>query len=282
MKPIDSVEPADCYVHAAHLAAVVDQLRHDLGRHADARTAVKVTGASPRECWFAALAVHHKAARLAAEWGADPSTPIEHAPPVDQIKPGHVLQVIDAAQRHVAAVHKLACHGHEDAAPARESSRTPSDVFGVLATLSRQLDRLLEKPTTPGEVYQQVTLALCYAERLCGDHSHAQPAFEAGKLPSDCLGRLHDALDKTRALVKKGGHPVIEHGSLAGDAGDVRPSDCYDLATLVLGEVAFLHALSPDANPPAPYEHMGVGHKLPSHVYQLAGALTATIARIAR
>jgi hypothetical protein len=282
MKPIDSVEPADCYVHAAHLAAVVEQLRHDLGRHADARPAVKVTGASPRECWFAALAVHHKAARLAAEWGADPSTPIEHAPPVDKIMPGHVLQLIDGARRHVDAVHKLACHGHADAAPERISSHTPSDVFGVLATLSRQLDRLLERPTTPGEVYQQVTLALCYAERLCGDHAHAPPAFEAGKLPSDCLDRIHQALDATRALIKKGGHPVIEHGSLAGEPAHVRPSDCYDLATLVLGEVAFLHALAPDANPPAPYEHTGVGHKLPSHVYQLAGALTATIARISK
>jgi hypothetical protein len=280
MSSIDAIEPADCYAAAVHLTAAVEQLRRDLGRPIDPRPAVTVTGASPRECWFAALAVHHKAARLAAEWGADASTPVEHAPPVDKIRPGHVLQVIAAARRHVDAVHRAVCDDHAPSAPAREATRTPSDVFGALATLARQLDRLLETPVTPGEVYQQVTLALCYAERLCGDHHHAMPAHERGKLPADCLGRLHEALDATRALVKKAGHPVLDHGALGGDRAQVRPSDCYDLATLVLGEIAFLHALRPDANPPAPYEHPAAGHKLPSHVYALAGALTATIRKL--
>ncbi|HTJ42847.1 MAG TPA: hypothetical protein VL463_12175 [Kofleriaceae bacterium] len=282
MKSIDAVEPADCYLNAVQLAAAVEQLRRDLGRTTETRPAIKVTGASPRECWFAALAVHHKAARLAEEFGADVSQPVDHAPPVDKIRPGHVNQVIEAAARHVAAVHKSVCDEAAPAAPAREASRTPSDVFGVLATLSRQLDRLLEKPTTPGEVYERVTLALCYAERLCGDHSHAMPAHEHGKIPADCLARLHEALDAARSLIKSKGHPVIEHGTLGGDTAQVRPSDCYDIATLVLGEVAFLHALAHDSNPPAPYEHVGAGHKLPSHVYALAGALTATIGRISR
>lgn len=280
MKSIEAIEPADCYVNAVHLAAAVEQLRRDLGRHPDPRPAVTVSGASPRECWFAALAVHHKTARLAAEWGADPSTPIAHAPPVDQIKPGHVNQIIQAAHAHISAVHARVCDEKAPTAPGREAQRTPSDVFGALSTVSRQLDRLLEKPITPGEVYEQVTLALCYAERLCGSHDHPQPAHEHGKVPADCLARLHEALDAARATVKKGGHPVIEHGGVRADPAQVRPSDCYDLATLVLGEVAFLHALAKDVNPPAPYEHTGAGHKLPSHVYALSQALTETIKRI--
>jgi hypothetical protein len=45
------------------------------------------------------------------------------------------------------------------------------------------------------------------------------------------------------------------------------------MATLVLGEVAFLHAVHENAAAPYPFEGNEPGRKLPSHVWQLAGVL---------
>jgi uncharacterized lipoprotein YmbA len=62
----------------------------------------------------------------------------------------------------------------------------------------------------------------------------------------------------------------------------VLPSDVYDLAALVLGEIVFLHAQKPDSNPPYPFEGGPSGRKLPSHVWQLAGVLEQQLQQLTR
>lgn len=60
---------------------------------------------------------------------------------------------------------------------------------------------------------------------------------------------------------------------------DVVSGDVYDLANLVLGEIAFLHALTPDAVPITPKPV--IGHRMPSHVFRIASTLDAQLAAIA-
>ncbi len=155
-----SIEPADCYLRARSLAAEVEMIRREAGRPSETRPAVTVTGASPRECYFQALAVFRKADRLCQEVAGDPMAMVPHAPPLGELRPGHVLMVIDAALRELAEVKRAL--RIEDAAPtpAREPARTPSDVFGALATANRQLNLLLERPFTPADVFQTVSLAI--------------------------------------------------------------------------------------------------------------------------
>jgi hypothetical protein len=277
-----AAEPADCLVHARHLGATVERLRVELGRPRDPRPALTVAGASPRECWFAALALHRRAARLAEEHGGDPSAALPHPPPVDQIRPGHVLQVIQAACDHLAEVRRAVGGGETDDGPSRNSASTPSDVLGVLLSAGRQLDRLLARPLSPGDVFEQVALAVAYASRLTGSEPLAAPAFERAKAPSDCYQALAGVFDAARALIRRAGKPVLDAAPPAGEPAQIVPSDCFDLATLVLGELAFLHALAPDANPPAPYELVRAGRKLPAHVFQQVGALRAQVDRLAR
>ncbi len=272
--------PADCFVHAVSLAKELELVRHEMGRPQEARPAITVTGASPRECWFQALAVFRKADRLCAEVAGDPVASVPHAPPIHQIRPGHVLQVIDAAAREVAEVKRALAIRETVAAPARDTAKTPSDVYGALATLDRQLNLLLAHPFTPADVFQQLSLAVAYAGRL-----GAEPAtspFVRGKRPADCYERLAGCLELARKLVRKAGHPVIETTPASGDAAAVLPSDVYDLASLVLGEVAFLHSVAKESTPVYPFEGNAPGRKLPAHVWQLAGVLEQQLTALSR
>jgi hypothetical protein len=77
------------------------------------------------------------------------------------------------------------------------------------------------------------------------------------------------------------GSLVAKHGQTAlrtrGTPNEIQPSDVYDLASLVLGEVAFLHSLVPTAEPVHAFEPGGNGFRLPSHVHQLARTLEAQL-----
>lgn len=276
---VGAMQPADCFVSAAHLAGEVERIRVEMGRPADTRPPVRVTGASPRECWFQALAVFRKADRLCHELGGDPLAIVPHAPPIHLIEPRHVHAVISAAAAELAEVTKALGLGPAGPLPAR-TEKTPSDVFGVLATTDRQINLLLERPFAPADVFQQVALAVSYAARLTGEAPPAPAAYVGGKRPADCYARLTACLGATRTLIERAGHPVIAGAMVAGDETQIVPSDVFDLASLVLGEIAFLHALKADANPPHPWEGNAPGRKLPSHVWQLAGVLEAQLQRL--
>ena len=277
---IESIEPPDCYRRAVQLAADVELIRREMGRPTEARPPVTVKGASPRECWFQALAVFRKADRLCQEIAGDPVASVPHAPPIGDIKPGHVLTVIEAAARELDEVKQTLGIPEKGEAPARDGSKTPSDVFGSLATTNRQINLLLARPFAPSDVYQQVSLTVSYAARLTGAEPPAAAAFERGRRPAEVYDRLQRCLELVRTLVKNAGHPVIDSLPTPGD--QTLPSDVYDLASLLLGEVAFVHALRPDPNPPYPFESNAPGKKLPSHVWQLAGVLEQQLQQLTR
>nr|HEX4313802.1 hypothetical protein [Kofleriaceae bacterium] len=279
-RSIESIEPADCFQRARLFAAEVELIRREAGRPVETRGAVAVTNASPRECYFQALASFRKADRLCQEAAGDPMASIPHSAPLGDLRPGHVLGVIDAALRELAEV-KQALHVTDKAEqPAREAQRTPSDVFGALATANRQLNLLLERPFTPADVFQQVSLAIAYTARL-GAEPAAPPAFERAKRPADCYRRLQGCLESARAIARRNKHQVIDSFT-APSEDSVLPSDVFDVATLVLGEVAFLHSHSKDATPLYPFEANMPGRKLPAHVFQLAGVLEKQLQQLAK
>ena len=89
-----------------------------------------------------------------------------------------------------------------------------------------------------------------------------------------CLGTL-------RTIAAGNGLTTLEADAPAWDIDEIRPSDCYDLASLVVSEVVYLASRAPDLSPPVPAEFYEVGHKLPAHVYQCLGLLEAQLTAIA-
>jgi hypothetical protein len=272
---LEDVRPADCHARAQRLLVEVALIRDEMGRSEDARPVPEITDARPRDVYFEALASWTKADRLGSEIGVR-SARFEHAPPaLKDLRPGHVIQVIDAVLAQVDAIKQRLQITERVPEPAVDASRKPSDVLATLIRVNRELSRALERPFTPGDVYRTVALAASYAARLGG---HVEPApFERRRKPTHCYERLaacHAALAK--AIAKRGETAMASRGTPA----DVVPGDVYDLASLVLGEISFLHSITPNAAPVHPFEPVVSGHRLPSHVDQLARTLEAQLATI--
>src|SRR6185436_11710240 len=101
---LDEVQPPHCYARAQKLWGDVRLIRTEMGRTEDARPIPEITNAQPREVFFEALAVWHKADRLAAELGVGASRVAPLCPAPTESLPGHCLAVIDATVETLALV----------------------------------------------------------------------------------------------------------------------------------------------------------------------------------
>jgi hypothetical protein len=273
---LEDVQPAHCHARARRLLAETRAIREEMGRTEDARQVPEVTGAMPRDCYLEAIVAWRKAARLGAELGVEAPQQVPGAPGLGAVRPGHVLQVIDGVLAQIDAVRQRLAIPEAAPEPAIEPARQPSDVLMTLIQVNRELSRALERPFTPSDVYRTVALATAYAARL---GAPARPAaFERRRQPAHCYERLEACLARASALIVKRGGSAL---AVRGAPPDVLPGDVYDLANLVLGEIAYLHSLTPDAAPIHAFEPEPGGHRLPSHVYQLAGTLDAQLASLA-
>jgi len=277
----DPVQPPHCHARARRVLAEVTAIRHELGRGADPRPAPEITGATPREVYFEALALWRKADRLAAEVGGGPAEPPRAAPLLTELRPAHVLGVLDAVVDRLAAIRARVGVTEAAPEPAIEAGRQPSDVLVTIVVAGRELSRALERPFTPADVYGQVTLASAYAARLVEARRLSAPPpapFERARRPEDCYRRLQACLALATVQVRRAGHDALD---ARGALPDVLPGDVFDLASLVVGELAFLHALAPQAGAVAAFQPGPSGYRRPADVYQLAGTLEAQLTALA-
>jgi hypothetical protein len=273
---LEEVLPAHCHARARRLLAEVALIRDEMGRAEDTRPLPEVTDAKPREVYFEALATWHKVDRLASEVGAHTARFTQVTPPLRELRPGHVLAVIDGVLAHVDAI-KQELHITDKAGePAVENNRQPSDVLMTLVAVNRNLSRCLERPFAPSDVFHQVALASKYAVRLGA--TAEQAPFERRRKPRDCYEHLLGCLDRVGAVIRKRGESAL---GARGVPTDVLPGDVYDLASVVLGEVAFLHSLGKDVQPLHAFDPPPTGHRLPAHVDQLVRTLDAQLAQLA-
>ena len=279
------LQPPDCHQRIKHIEAEVDLIRQEMGRSKERRPAPSVRGAAPREVYFQALSFFRKADRLCYELTGDWMASIPHAPPVSQIEPKHVAGVLDAGMRELGEVKAKLGIKEKAPEPAREDTRTPSDVFAAIVGVNRQLNLLLERPFAPGDVYHVLSLAVAYTGRLLshlGDANTtpALPTYERRKRPADVYDRVLGSVERLRGIVTRSGLTMLEQPVPRTPDEETLPSDCYDIASLALAEVAFLHAHIADANPPYPFEANAPGRKLPANCFQIAGVLEQQLTQL--
>lgn len=270
------IQPAHCHALARRLLNQIRAIREELGRSEDTRPVPEISGAEPREVYFEAIVTWRKTARLAAELGVEAARPVPAAPALHGVLPGHVHQLLTGIAGQIADVeHRLGIFDRA-AEPAVEADKQPSDVLVTLIRVNREISRTVERPFTPSDVFNTVALAMSYASRLGAKPVEAAP-YERRRQPAQCYASLETCLTRAAALVsKRGGKALASRGA----PPDVQPSDVYDLANLVLGEVAFLHASTKDAAPVHAFEPTPNGHRLPSHVDQLGRTLEAQLAAL--
>lgn len=273
---LEDVKPADCYARAQRLLAETAMIRDEMGRTEDGRPSPEITGAQPREVYFEALDAWRKVHRLAEEIGVSSLATLPPAPGLREVRPGHVLGVLDGVLATVGEIRQRLGIAEPAKEPAIEASRQPSDVLGTLIRVNRELSRSLERPFAPRDVFEVVSLASAYAAAL---GATAQPAeLIRKKRPADCYARLEACLGTVTALIRKKGETALEE---RGTPKEIVPGDVYDLASLVLGELAFLHAMTATAAPVHAFEPAPSGHRLPAHVDQVARTLEAQLSKLA-
>jgi hypothetical protein len=269
---IDDVRPPHCHARARRLLAEVIQIRDEMGRSEDGRTGPDIAGAHPRDVYFEALATWVKVERLAGELGVRTARFTHEPPDLRDLRPGDVLAVIDAVLAHVDAIKQRLHITDRCPEPTVEQERQPSDVLAALVRVNRELSRTLERPFSPSDVYRLVALASAYAARLGGTADLAP--FEHRRRPRDCYERLLACQARLATLIAARGQVAA---ATRGTPADVLPGDVYDLASIVLGEVAFLQSLTPGARAPHVFEPVPSGHRLPADVDQLARTLEAQL-----
>ncbi len=279
----EQTDPAALCARVEVIHFELEELRSYMRRPKDTRSGIRVTDAQPREVYSQAVAMFRKAERMRFE--------ITHIrgrePNKGEMNLDNVLEVIDAAQAEIHATQRELGLAVSETTTRVVSSRSLDDLFSMIVQANRQLNLLLETQFAPSEPYQQITLAIAYSERLIEHFPDEDstipgpPEFEANKMPSDVYRKLLVNFALTREISEDSKVRSLKLEPLSEEEiSEVAPSDVYDVATLLVSELAYLHSKLAEANPPR--EAYFPGRKYPSHVYQRAGILEKQLQQLAR
>ena len=101
----------------------------------------------------------------------------------------------------------------------------------------------------------EVTIAIGYSARLLAYFPGAMrladsPPFEPRKQPADVYRRLVECFALIQQIAERSKIKILTLRISEADMAEATPSDVFDIASLVVSELAYLHAQLPDAQPP--------------------------------
>ncbi len=269
--------PTDVYARMTRVHGGIELIRFVMGKPKIAGAEIAVTGVAPREVYFQAITMFRKANRLSFEQTRVVAPTPEL--PAGDIDPGDVLAVVNAALERISHVKARLEITTEPATRRTVSPKTPTEVFRSIVQANRQLNLLLDKRFAASDVFQQITLAVGYAARLRarfpGDRIPEAPELEAGKRPWEVYRRLLECFSLIRDITAGSGLDILELQTSDDHTENVTPSDVYDIASLLVSELAYIHSWLDGAKPPRQVYYPG--RKFPSDVYQRAGILGAQL-----
>lgn len=273
-KGSDEMQTPDVLVRVQSVAGELELIRHVMGRPENQQPDMAVEGAAPREVYFQALTMFRKAERLCFELTREHT----EQPTVADGNPGpaDLMRIVEATLECLQRVKSKLGIDRQTDPPPRDLGKTPTDVFRATVQANRQLNLLLEQRFSPSDVFEQVTRGVGYASRLLETLPDAttmpdEPGFEEGKRPSDVYRRLLKCFERIHRIAETAGIEILELKVTQAQIDRAEPSDVYDIASLLVSELAFLHSQLNEGVPPR--EVYYVGRKFPSHVYQRAGIL---------
>ncbi len=274
------ITPTDVFAEVFATAYNVDQIRFYMGRPRNHQESIGVAGVAPREVIYQAATLCEKTNRLSHELirevGDKPAVPDK------DIIPGDVLVMVELAHARVRRIGEGL--GLEltlgPAPPAGE--KTPTDVYRAVVQLNRQINILLDQRFSPADVYRQVSLAIAHAAnvrgRWPGQRIPPEPAWELGKRPPDVYRRLLGCLDMVRRLAAAENIGILELSVSEMSMAGATPSDVYDIASLLVSELAYVDRVL-NGSPPE-RQTWYPGRKVPSDVFQRVGILETQLVQI--
>jgi len=280
---INGIIPADVLARVMLLHQELEAIRFEMGKPKESRKTRMVTNAQSHEVYFQALTLFLKSDRLALELTGSTGLRPEPVSP-SGIRPFQAWKMVNAAYHRIMSIKEELGITASFSEKLQEPSTTPTDVGRAIVQANRQINLLLERRFSPSDVYQQVGVAIRYAASLLGQFPGATlmpkgPSIERGKQPADVFLRLVECYERLESMAHQSGIPILHLDSTVAKQVvldmEVRPSDVYDMATLLVSDLAYLHAQVRGARPPGivPFP----GRKFPSDVYQETGILGAQL-----
>jgi hypothetical protein len=276
---LDEITPADVLARVQLLRDTLEMIRFEMGKPLATQSESIVTNVHSHEAYFQALTLFQKADHLALELTG--STGISPEPiSLSALAPLHIWKMVNASYLRILAI-KEELGLKEIVSERLEDSSTGLTKTGrAIVQANRQINLLQERHFSPSDVSQQVLLASQYAKQLLARFPQPEVASEAppldrGKQPSDVFLRLVECYATLEKIAHQSGIPVLHLDLPAaqkiGASRQLEPSDVYDMATLLVSDLAYLHAQmkSHDVPKPIPYP----GRTFPSHVFQQATVL---------
>ena len=272
---IQSITPADVFARVQLVRKELDDIRFEMGKPQSREVGLLVEEATPHEVFFQAKTFDQKVARLTREL-TEQAEPLEEKEFPADIRPFHVWKVVDTSLRRILSLkQKLGLTlTNSEALPDPET--TPTQVFFVIGLANKQLNLLLLHQFSPKDVAEQVNLGMEYTTHLLRKFPSAPapaplPSLERGRIPWDNYSRLIDCYMVLGDIARASNIKMLNLATQNLDRPDIQPNDVYDLVTLIVSELAYLHAHLPTTLPPKLVSLHGP--LLPSHVYQQAGGL---------
>jgi len=275
----DTIQPADVLARVQLFHQQLESIRLEMGKPQDPRHMQLATNAHPHEVYFQALTLYIKADRLALELtGSTGLKPILVS--AEEISPYHVWLLVNAAYRRLLVIKTELNIPESFLERASPDTTTPTEVGRAIVQANRQLNVMLRQQFSPSEVFQQLEAARQYAQALLegfgrNQDSTSLPPFQRGKTPTDVFLQLIRCFEQLEELAKVSGVSILHLDGAAArkvvPEFQVQPSDVYDLATLLLSDLAYIHGKKyrGQTMPTVPFP----GTKFPSHVFQLARGL---------
>jgi hypothetical protein len=276
---VEGIIPADVLARVELMGKEIEEIRYEIGKPKASPWKPVATNAQPHEVYFQALTLFVKADRLALEMTGSTGFSPAGVPATD-IRPFHVWELVNAAYGRIGIVKQELGIAESLFEHLQDPETSSTEVGRAIVQTNRQLNLLLERRFSPSDVYQQVMLGVGYAASLLtqfpGVVEKPKPAsLERGKQPTDVFLRLVACYSRLEAIAQESHIKVLhlnpEMARRAVKDVEVQPSDVYDIATLLVSDLAYFHAQIKDATLPGPISYPG--RKFPSHVYQQAGVL---------
>ena len=281
----EPVTTPDVHLLARTIQEEIEIVRWQMGRPLETRSPIPVAEVAIRVNFRQAMTLWRKVNQLGVELvGGGETPPIVTLPRGAEYGPAQVQQVLssvfDRLQeiRDGAGIVGRTELANAPPAPPLNPMADPSDVFQVIVQSNRQVNRMLERQSQPGDVFQQVQQGIYYMADILSASGEpnpypAVPEYEPGLRPGDVYGRLLLVLERLSVGSEALGFIMVRWSGGVYEVDDsLTPSDVFDVATLLLSELEYLHSLVPGAQAPLLVPHPGL--RFPSDVYQQVGILS--------
>ncbi len=277
------ISSADVLARVELLRDELDLIRQEMGNPPPVRLEISVRGAAPRETYFHAYTLSDKAHRLAFEFTGRPERPLGILLSAETT-PVNVYAVVSEALESIYDA-KTALAIKETAKENRyDPTTSSSQVLDAIIQANRELNNILYQPYSPLDVYEQISLSINFATRLLEQFAGstpdpAAPGFQRRQRPADVFRQLVQLFGDIHDIARASGESTLDLKVRSAAPNSITSSDAFDIAKMVLAELAYFYSLLKD---PAPVDEPQYPRNrvLPSHVYQQVGVLEAQLAQL--